>query len=64
MKEGQTLTVEVRTGESLSIDAGAIVLKLEEKSGQRARLRFEFRKPTEVRKVVPGAAMMARQGIK
>jgi hypothetical protein len=63
MKEKYALTVEVRTGESLSIDGGSIVLKIEEKSGQRARLRFEFRQPMEVRKIVPGAALMARQGV-
>jgi pyruvate kinase len=64
MKDSFALTVEVRTGESLSIDGGNIVLKIEEKSGQRARIRFEFKQQTEVRKIVPGAALMARQGVK
>lgn len=63
MSEKQTLTVEVRVGEALSIDRGRIVLKVEEKSGQRARLKFEFQAPTEVRKIIPGAAMLARQGV-
>lgn len=58
----RTLTVELRPGESLSIDGGTIVLRIEEKSGQRARMRFEFTKPTEVRKVVPGIAQLARAG--
>jgi pyruvate kinase len=57
------LTVEVRVGESLSIDGGRIILRLEEKSGQRARLKLEFKAPTEVKKVVHGAAMLARRGI-
>lgn len=64
MKETYALTVEVRVGEALSIDGGNIILKVEEKSGQRARLRFQFKQETEVRKIVPGAALMARQGIK
>ena len=59
----EKLTVEVRVGEALSIDGGRIVLRVEEKSGQRARLQFEFKQPTEVRKIVPGAAMLARQGV-
>lgn len=63
MKESYALTVEVRTGESLSIDGGNIILRVEEKSGQRARLKFEFKQKTEVRKIVPGAAMMARRGV-
>ena len=64
MKDTYALTVEVRTGESLSIDGGNIILKVEEKSGQRARIRFQFKQQTEVRKIVPGASLIARQGIK
>ena len=34
------LTVEVKVGDSVSVDHGRVVITVEEKSGQRARLRF------------------------
>lgn len=55
---------EVRVGERISIDDGRIVLRVEEKSGQRARLRLEFREPTSVKRIEPAAAAFARQGVK
>ena len=35
------LHIELRVGDSISIDAGRVTLFLEEKSGRRARLRFD-----------------------
>lgn len=35
-----SLNVEIRVGESITIDNGRVVLTLQEKSGQRARLNF------------------------
>jgi hypothetical protein len=43
------LLVEVKKGETLKIGEH-IAIRLEEKSGQRARLRFVFKEPTEVRR--------------
>lgn len=36
----RTLLMDIKVGQSLSIDGGRIVITLEEKSGQRAKLRF------------------------
>lgn len=36
----KSLTVEIRVGESVSIDSGRVVITLREKSGQRARVSF------------------------
>lgn len=54
---------EIRPGEKVAIDGGNIVLRIEEKSGQRARIRLEFAKPTTVEKVEPAAATFARSGV-
>lgn len=53
MAEKHKLSIELEKGESLSIAGGRIVLILEEKSGRRARLRFEFIEHTSVQKVQP-----------
>lgn len=39
--ETRTLYMDVKVGEVLSIDGGRVLITLEEKSGQRAKLRFE-----------------------
>lgn len=36
----RSLLMDVKVGQSLSIDGGRIVLTVEEKSGQRIKLRF------------------------
>lgn len=36
----RSLLMDVKVGQSLSIDGGRIVLTVEEKSGQRVKLRF------------------------
>ncbi len=47
----RAVVIEVRTGEAVSIDAGRIVAVLEEKSGQRARIRFEIEGDARVERV-------------
>lgn len=60
---GNTWFGEVRPGESIAIGDG-IRLRIEEKSGQRARIRLDFAKPTTVQKVVPAMANFAKAGVK
>lgn len=55
MDQRHKLSVEVKKGETLSVDGGRILVIVEEKSGQRARLRFEFKQHTVVLKLPPGA---------
>lgn len=47
----RAVTIEVRTGEAVSVDGGRILAILEEKSGQRARIRFEVDEGTSVERV-------------
>lgn len=64
MKESNhTWFGDVRVGEQLSIGDGTIKLRVEAKSGQQARIRLEFVKPTPVSKVEPAAAVFARRGV-
>ena len=44
-------TIDIRIGEGVSIDGGRVVVTLEEKSGQRARLRFEAEETTPIERV-------------
>ena len=39
----ESLIIDVRVGESISIDGGRVVMTLKEKSGQRAKLHFSAR---------------------
>lgn len=58
-------TMDVRVGESVSIDNGRVTVTVEEKSGQRARLRFMADQAIGIEKVrapKPGAEQ-ARRGI-
>lgn len=45
--------IDIRVGEGITIDGGRIVVTLEEKSGQRARLRFDAAKDVEIDRVRP-----------
>ena len=40
MTKKQTLVMDVKVGDSLTFDGGRIVLTVQEKSGQRAKLRL------------------------
>lgn len=62
----QTYRTDLRVGETLSIDGGRIVLTMEAKSGQRARLTFSSEDDVRFLKSIPGktGAVHAAQGIK
>lgn len=59
---GHTWFGDVRVGEQLSI-GGGIRLRVEQKSGQLARIKLEFTQPTTVERVEPGMAAIARRGV-
>ena len=61
--EKNTWFGEIRPGESIAIGDN-IKLRIEEKSGQRARIRLDFTRPTTVTKVAPAMAAFAKQGVK
>lgn len=50
MRKQYVLLIDVRKGETLDI-GGRLALRVEEKSGSRARLRLVFKEPTAVSKV-------------
>lgn len=54
---------EIRPGESIAIGEG-VKLRIEEKSGQRARIRLDFTKPMTVTRMTPAMASFAKQGVK
>jgi hypothetical protein len=54
---------EIRPGESIAIGDG-IKLRIEEKSGQRARIRLDFTKPTTVQRTTPAMANFAKLGVR
>lgn len=54
---------DVRPGEQIAIGNG-IKLRVEEKSGQRARIRLDFTTPTTVQRVMPAMAAFAKAGVK
>ena len=62
-KDGNTWFGEVRTGESIAIGDG-IKLRVEEKSGQRARIRLDFTTPTSVKRIAPAMANFAKLGVR
>jgi hypothetical protein len=39
-QQRDSLMIDIRVGESVSIDGGRVVITLKEKSGQRAKLHF------------------------
>lgn len=59
----KTWISEVRPGERIAIGEG-ITLRVEEKSGQKARIRLDFATPTTVQRVDPAAAAFARGGVR
>ncbi len=61
----RALTLDIRVGESVAVGRG-VTLTLEEKSGQRARVRFLADESVTIRKVGVApktGAEMAKQGI-
>ncbi len=63
MKSENTWFGDVRPGEAIAIGDG-IKLRVEEKSGQRARIRLDFTKPTSVNRITPAMATFAKQGVR
>lgn len=61
-----SLSIELRVGESASIDGGRITVTLEDKSGQRARLKWHLDSNTTVKKITPdqSGVEMARRGVR
>lgn len=63
----RALTLDVRVGESVAVDSGRVTVTVEEKSGQRARLRFMADEAITIRKqggAPKAGAEQARAGIK
>lgn len=65
MAERRSFSIDVKVGESISIDRGRIVVTLLEKSGQRAKLGFDAAKDAVVNKntAFPSGATQARKGV-
>jgi len=61
----RTFSIELKVGESVTIDRGSVLVTLLEKSGQRAKLGFDAAKDVPVNKVTafPSGAGQARKGI-
>ena len=54
------LRIEVRVGESIVVDGGRLTLTLEEKSGQRARIRFDAPEDLDIKRVNPTVNVRSR----
>jgi hypothetical protein len=59
----KSVTIEVRSGEAISIDGGRIIAHLLEKSGQRARIRFEAEEGTPIERVKDTTNFRAEMGL-
>lgn len=55
MNEKRTLSMDVKVGQSLSIDGGRLVVVLDHKSGQRAKLRFIHQGDVKVERLAESA---------
>ena len=54
---------EIRPGETVAIGDN-IKLRIEEKSGQRARIRLDFTTPMSVNRITPAMANFAKAGVR
>jgi len=66
MSERRTFSVDIKVGESISVDRGRVVLTVVEKSGQRARLAIDAEKTVPVNKVelnLKAGVEQARKGV-
>jgi pyruvate kinase len=59
----KSVTIDVRSGEAVSIDGGRIIAVLEQKSGQRARIRFEAEEGTPIERVKDNTNFRAEVGL-
>lgn len=66
MTNKRRLSMDVLVGQSVSIDGGRVVLTVEAKSGQRARIAFSIDPDVVLAKLEQGppAASAAREGIR
>lgn len=55
MNKPHTLSMDVKVGESLSIDGGRLVVVIDRKSGQRAKLRFIHQGDVKVERLAESA---------
>jgi pyruvate kinase len=61
----RSLVMDVRVGESVSVDGGRVVVRVGEKSGQRVKLHFTADSNVEIDKVSPvKGADLAKSGIR
>lgn len=61
----KTLSMDLKVGDSVSIDGGRVVITVEEKSGKRARLKFQQESGARVERVATNpVAHVARLGVK
>lgn len=59
----RAITIDIRSGEAVSIDGGKVIAVLIEKSGQRARIRFEAEEGTAIERVTDRNNIRARVGL-
>lgn len=61
----RSLVMDVRVGESVSLDGGRVLVKVGEKSGQRVKLHFTADSAVAIDKVAPvKGADLAKSGIR
>lgn len=65
MAERRSFSIDVKVGESVSIDQGRVVVTVLDKSGRTAKLGFDAAKDAAVNKVTafPSGAMHAKKGV-
>lgn len=61
----RSFSIDVKVGESVTIDRGRVIVTVLEKSGKTAKLGFEAAKEVPINKVTasPSGAVQARKGI-
>lgn len=66
MSAKRSFSIDVKVGESVSIDRGRVVVTVLEKSGKTAKLGFEADKEVPINKqtAFPSGASQARKGIR
>lgn len=62
----RSFSIDVKVGESVTIDRGRIVVTVLEKSGRTAKLGFDAQKDVPINKqtAFPSGAAQARKGIR
>jgi len=60
----ESLVVELKVGDSISIDSGRVVMTLREKSGQRARLHFSAERSVPIEPLRERSGVSAEEPVK